>query len=92
MKCGALRITGAYAPGSRLRGIRKPYGGLAYENRSRGCAPLRERTLVRFLRHIWGGGQCYALPYYPPQTSHTTGTLYAMGAKMNRKYIDMKIK
>jgi hypothetical protein len=28
-----------------------------------------------FLRHIWGGGQCFALPYYPPQTSHTVGTL-----------------
>jgi hypothetical protein len=35
-----------------------------------------------FLRHIWGGGQCYALPYYPPQTSHTAGTLCAIGAKI----------
>ncbi|MHB9293789.1 hypothetical protein Holit_03420 [Hollandina sp. SP2] len=24
-----------------------------------------------FLRHIWGRGQCFALPSYLPQTSHT---------------------
>ncbi|GBU26659.1 hypothetical protein R84B8_00169 [Treponema sp. R8-4-B8] len=28
-----------------------------------------------FLRHIWGRGQCFALPYYLPQTSFTAGTL-----------------
>jgi hypothetical protein len=47
--------------------------GLAYEK------PQSAYGLcVVFLRHIWGGGQCYALPYYPPQTSHTTGTLCAI--------------
>jgi hypothetical protein len=42
-------------------GSAKPQSGYAL------CAVL--------LHHIWGRGQCFALPYYLPQTSHTTGTL-----------------
>jgi hypothetical protein len=44
-----------------------------------------------FLCHVWGGGQCFALPYYPPQTSYTAGTLdgfqgcpHGLGAGLRR--------
>jgi hypothetical protein len=43
-----------------------PVGGSGYEK------PQSAYGLCAFfLRHIWGGGQCFALPYYPPQTSYT---------------------
>jgi hypothetical protein len=58
--------------------------GLAYEKPQSGLAPL----CAVFLRHIWGGGLGCALPYYPPQTSHTAGTLYAMRPKIGSKYME----
>jgi hypothetical protein len=54
-----------------------PLRARAPKNRSR-AAPF-----VRFsLRHIWGRGQCFALPYYMPQTSYTTFTLGEIGAEI----------
>jgi hypothetical protein len=52
-------------------------GRLGYEKTQSGYA-----LCVFFLRHIWGGGRCYATPYYTPQTSFTIGTLCEMGAKL----------
>jgi hypothetical protein len=50
-----------------------PVGGSGYEK------PQSAYGLCAvFFRHIWGRGQCFALPYYLPQTSYTAGTLYAM--------------
>jgi hypothetical protein len=44
-----------------------------------------------FLRHIWGGGHCYAMPYYPSQTSYTAGTLCAICAKKVYKIVYSRI-
>jgi hypothetical protein len=50
------------------------YGGLAYEKLQSAL-----RAFVQFFSGTFGAGvNAYALPYYPPQTSHTTGTLCAM--------------
>jgi hypothetical protein len=49
----------------------------ATKNRSWACA-----LCAVFLRHIWGRGQCYALPYCPTQTSYTAGTLCEIAQKM----------
>jgi hypothetical protein len=43
-----------------------PVGGSGYEKPQLGYA-----LCAVFLRHIWGGGHCFAKPYYPPQTSYT---------------------
>ena len=41
-----------------------PVGGSGYEKPHKGRSP----TAV-FRSHIWGEDHCYAMPYYPPQTS-----------------------
>jgi hypothetical protein len=49
-----LHITSVYATPA--------VAGLGYEKPQSGCA-----LCAVLLRHIWGGGQCCALPYYPPK-------------------------
>jgi len=62
-------ITGRYM-------LRRLTAARATKNRSRASA-----LCAVFLRHIWGRGHCYAMPYYLPQTSYTAGTLYAIVPK-----------
>ena len=57
------RITGLFT-------LRRLKAARATKNRSRAKA-----LCAVFLRHIWGRGHCYAMTYYLPQTSYTTGNV-----------------